>query len=184
VLYLFLLFIVLPIVELWLLLAIGGAIGFWPTLGMTVFAAALGGFLAKREGKKVLAQWRQAMAEMRMPEDGLVSALLVLVGGVLLVSPGVISDFIGLLLLYPPSRRWVAQIVRARMAQKIENAARSGRLQVKFTTSSSFSGSPPGRAADDGGIDVIDTTGEAVESGMNDRPLDEGPARLLPKQGS
>jgi len=176
VLYFVLLFIALPIVELWLLLAIGGAIGFWPTLGMTVFAAVVGGALAKREGKKVLVQWRRAMAEMRMPEDGLVSALLVLVGGVLLITPGVLSDFLGLALLYPPSRRWIAEIVRHRMAHKIEDAARSGRLKVSFVASSSVSQEASPRRAGNPDIEVVDTTAEVV--------VEDAPPLLLPKQGS
>ncbi|MBK6518991.1 MAG: FxsA family protein [Polyangiaceae bacterium] len=136
--YLFLLFAILPIVEIWLLLLIGGAIGFWPTVGLTIATAIVGGYLTKREGLRVLEQWRRAMGELRMPEDGLVSGVLVLVGGVLLATPGVLSDLLGLFLLFPPTRKLVAPFVSRWAMAKITRAAETGRLTVRV--SSSFGG--------------------------------------------
>lgn len=136
--YLFLLFAILPIVEIWLLLLIGGAIGFWPTVGLTIATAIVGGYLTKREGLRVLEQWRRAMGELRMPEDGLVSGVLVLVGGVLLATPGVLSDVFGLFLLFPPTRKLVAPFVSRWAMAKITRAAETGRLTVRV--SSSFGG--------------------------------------------
>lgn len=174
--YLFLLFTITPIVELWLLLTIGGAIGFWPTLGLTIASGVIGAWLAKREGRRVLDQYRRAVAEMRMPEEGLVSGLLVLVGGVLLVAPGVISDIVGITLLFPPTRKVVAKLLQARLAQKFEKARTRGSLQVRIISNlGSFrAGGPRERATSSGagGLrDVIDTTAEVI---------DDSPRALLP----
>lgn len=144
--YLFLLFTVLPIVEIWLLLLIGDLIGFWPTVGLTLLSAAAGGYLTKREGLRVLSQWRRAMGELRAPEDGLVSGILVLVGGVLLVTPGVVTDALGLALLFPPTRRLIAPWVSRWAQRRIASAAESGRLTVRVT--SSFAGVASGAGPD------------------------------------
>jgi UPF0716 protein FxsA len=79
---LFLLFTLVPLVELFLLIELGGVVGVLPTIGMIAVTGMLGAYLAKREGRKALASYQQALANGRMPEDGIVSALLILVGGV------------------------------------------------------------------------------------------------------
>ncbi|WP_437727875.1 FxsA family protein [Sorangium sp. So ce861] len=122
---LILLFTAVPILELWLLLSIGDRIGFWPTVAIALGTAVLGAALAKREGLKVLASWRGAMAEGRVPDEGLTGGLLVLVGAALLVTPGVLTDVAGLLLLFPPARRRIAAAVRERFERRAAAAAAS-----------------------------------------------------------
>ena len=141
--YLALLFIVLPLLDLWLLLVIGDVLGFWPTVALTIAVALLGGYLGKREGLRVLSQWKRALGELCMPEDGLVSGALVLVGAVLLATPGVMTDVLGLLCLFPPSRRLIARGVSAYVATRFARAAEQGRVQVNVV---SFDG--VGRASD------------------------------------
>ena len=141
--YLALLFIVLPLLDLWLLLVIGDVLGFWPTVALTIAVALLGGYLGKREGLRVLSQWKRALGELSMPEDGLVSGALVLVGAVLLATPGVMTDVLGLLCLFPPSRRLIARGVSAYVATRFARAAEQGRVQVNVV---SFDG--VGRASD------------------------------------
>lgn len=111
---LFLLFSIVPLVELALLVWVGGSIGVLPTLALVFFTAALGAFLAKREGLKVLGEWQAALTQGRMPEEGLTGALLVLVAGALLIAPGVLTDVTGLLLLLPPVRKRVARWIEQR----------------------------------------------------------------------
>ena len=111
---LFLLFSIVSLVELYLLVAIGGAIGFWPTLGMVLLTALVGATLARREGLKVLRAWQEALAQGRMPEEGLTGALLVVVAGVLLMTPGVLTDVAGIALMIGPIRRWVARRLEGR----------------------------------------------------------------------
>ncbi len=156
--WLVLLFVVLPLVDLWLLLAIGEVLGFWATVGMTVAVALLGGYLGKREGLKVLRQWRDAMAQLRMPEEGLVSAVLVLVGAVLLAAPGVLTDVIGLVLLFPPTRRPIAALVRARLAGRMQRAVETGNLRVNVVSYATATGPRDDRSPTD--AEVIDTVGE------------------------
>ncbi|MCI0572387.1 MAG: FxsA family protein [Myxococcaceae bacterium] len=139
---LFLLFTVVPVVELWLLVWLGGRVGAVPTVAMVVLAGVAGAVLAKREGRRVLTAWRRSMAEGRLPEEGLLSGALVLAGGVLLVTPGVLSDIVGFLLLVPPTRKVAAGWLRKRL----EAGVRSGRVRV---VGLGGPGAPwPGRAAD------------------------------------
>jgi UPF0716 protein FxsA len=143
---LFLLFTIVPIVDLWLLLRIGRAIGLIPAVALVVVTGIVGAALAKAEGTRVLGSWRRALAEGRMPDEGVLSGALVLVGGALLVAPGVITDVVGIALLAPPTRRLAAGALRDWLGRKIERGG------VRVVT---FGGPPPRpRAADDDAIDV------------------------------
>ncbi len=112
-------FLVMAVLEIFILLRITDWIGFFPTLALVFGTAIVGGYLAKREGLRVLHAYQRALAEMRMPEESMMSGLLVLVAALLLVMPGVLSDGMGLALLVPVVRRKVAhhleQWTRARM---------------------------------------------------------------------
>jgi UPF0716 protein FxsA len=144
---LFLLFTLLPLLDLWVLLAIGRALGFWPTLALVVATGVAGAWLAKAEGRRVLDGWRRALREGRVPDEGVLSGALVLVGGVLLVSPGVLTDVVGLALLFPPTRRLAAAGVRRYLARKV----REGRVRVV-----TFGREPWGRGGP--ADDVVDVT--------------------------
>ncbi len=123
---LLLLFTVVPLIELYLLLLVDDLIGFWPTVGIVLATGVVGATLARFEGLRVLKQWRKALFRGKVPEDGVLSGLLVLVGGVLLVTPGVLTDVVGLLLLIPPTRRVVAGWFRRGIERRIEG----GQIQV------------------------------------------------------
>ena len=138
--YLFLAFTVVPFIELYLLLAIGREVGFWPTVGMVLATGLIGALLAKKEGLRVLRRWQESLARGRMPEEGLLGGLLVLVGGVLLVAPGVLTDITGLLLLFPPTRKVVAAVVRRRL----ERGMAEGTVRVTTSRSGPFAGGPFG----------------------------------------
>jgi UPF0716 protein FxsA len=137
--YLLLAFTVVPFIELYLLLAIGRQVGFWPTVGGVLLTGLIGAWLAKKEGLRVLRRWQESLAQGRMPEEGLVGGVLVLVGGVLLVSPGVLTDFVGLFLLFPPTRRVIAGLVRRRLERRMAN----GTLRVTTFQSGPFPGGNP-----------------------------------------
>jgi len=115
---LLLLFTVVPVVELYLLITVGQHLGAEAAIGLVLVTGLLGATLARREGARVLRNWQESMAQGQMPKEGVVSSLLVLVGGVLLVTPGVVTDVTGLLLLVPWSRRWVAGVVRKRLEKR------------------------------------------------------------------
>jgi UPF0716 protein FxsA len=116
---LLLLFTVVPVVELYLLITLGQHVGAGPTIALVLVTGLVGAWLAKREGSRVLRSWQEAMARGQAPREGVISSLLVLVGGVLLVTPGVVTDATGLLLLVPWTRRLVADAVRTRVERRL-----------------------------------------------------------------
>jgi UPF0716 protein FxsA len=104
------LMVIVPTVETWLLLQIGARIGPMPTLWLLLVAGAFGAHFAKREGTAVL---RQLVADVQRglpPAERLAEGALVLVGGVLLITPGVLTDLFGLLLIFPLTRRLLAPV--------------------------------------------------------------------------
>lgn len=123
--YLFLA-LALPFVELYLLLTVGRQLGAAPTLALVLAAGLIGSWVARKEGLRVLRKWQTAHAEGRVPEEGLVSAALVWVGGVLLMIPGFLTDAMGLFLLLPPARRWLS----GRFRRGLEQRMRDGTVRV------------------------------------------------------
>jgi UPF0716 protein FxsA len=152
---LLLLFTVVPVVELYLLITIGQSLGPGPTIGLVLVTGLLGASLAKREGARVLRNWQGAMARGEIPEEGVVSSVLVLVGGVLLVTPGVVTDLTGLLLLAPWSRRLVAATLRKRLEHRF--AVRDFVGAVSGGGVASEGGAPRGAVID---VDVVETAVE------------------------
>jgi UPF0716 protein FxsA len=124
---LFLLFIILPILDLTLLVKLGGSIGFWPTVVMVLLTGAAGAALARAEGLRVLGLVRREMAAGRIPGTALLDGVAILAGGLLLLTPGFITDVMGLLLLLPPSRRWVER----RLRRWLESQIKAGNVQVR-----------------------------------------------------
>ncbi len=115
---LFLVFTIVTLLETYLLYLFGSWMGPWWTLALIVGTAFLGAFLTKREGLKIWRAWKDALSVGQLPEEGITSGLLVLVGAVLLVTPGVLTDLSGILLLVPPSRRFVAKHLSAYVEKK------------------------------------------------------------------
>lgn len=168
-LWLFLLFVVLPFVDLVVLLKIGDVIGFWPTLGLAVFSGMLGGYLAKREGMRVFRAWRDAIRNLRTPEEGIIDGILVFLGAGLLMAPGVITDVIGFLFIIPVTRRLLAKEIRRRVDARIAKG------DIHVVSSSAFSGFGddfPSPNASRGRPMVVDTSGEALdeEASSDDSP--------------
>ena len=148
---LFILFVTVPLFELWVLVKIGRVWGANFTVGLVVVTAILGAFLAKREGKRVWESWQMAVQLGRPPSDGLLSTAMVVVGGILLLTPGVFTDVLGILLLVPLSRRWLAQHLR----QALERSAAFHLQQMHIEpgiAENPFTARPPPYAAQE---DVI-----------------------------
>ncbi len=118
---LLLLFTAVPVLEFYLLFQIAGRFGFLTTLALVIITGALGAALAKTEGLRLLRDWQVALSQGRMPEDGVVHGALLLVGGVLLVTPGVLTDITGLLLLLPQTRGLIAAFMRRELERRIAN---------------------------------------------------------------
>jgi UPF0716 protein FxsA len=127
---LFLLFVLVPLVDIYLLTMIHGHIGFLNTLALVIATGLLGSWLVRLEGRRAFQSYTRALSEGRMPEEGFLSGAMLLLGGALLVSPGVITDLAGLALLVPWSRRRLANLVRPYLMRRIEEGARRGTIRV------------------------------------------------------
>ena len=117
---LLLLFTIVPLLELFLLLRIGGAIGVLPTVAIVVVTGVLGAWLARREGLRAWGAVTSELAAGRVPATELMHGFLVLVAGILLVTPGVLTDALGFALLARPFRRRVLRWLRKRFTGGIE----------------------------------------------------------------
>jgi UPF0716 protein FxsA len=121
---LFILFIVVPLVELALLLTIGAKIGIWPTLAIIVSTAVLGASLSRREGLKTWWQFQEKLMSGAFPNEELLDGLLILVAGAVLLTPGFLTDALGFILLIPGSRRMVKDWLRQRYSRHIDTQFR------------------------------------------------------------
>lgn len=154
--WLALVFFVVPLVELWLLFQVGDALGSFPTVALVLGTALLGAFLAKREGLRVIRSFRLAVSEMRIPEEGITSGLLVLVGATLLISPGVLTDVVGIVLLVPPSRKLVARLLDRYLAHRFSGGLRLVVPGIPMSYEPRVPGAPSR-------VRVIEVDGKAVE---------------------
>ena len=107
------LFIVVPLLELYVIIQIGGAIGVLPTIALLLLDSILGTLLLRSQGRAVWARFNAALAERRPPAREVFDGAMVILGGALLLTPGFITDIVGLLLLIPPTRAVVRRFVSA-----------------------------------------------------------------------
>ena len=101
---LLILFILIPIIEIGLFIQVGGAIGLWPTLAIVVLTAVIGTSMLRKQGISTMARLQSSMQSGENPVDPMVHGALILVSGVLLLTPGFFTDGMGFLLLLPPVR--------------------------------------------------------------------------------
>ena len=116
-------FIVVPVLELVILLRLGQAFGFVPTLGLVLATGFAGAALARAEGLRVLFRFQAELASGRMPGQALLDGISILLGGALLLTPGVLTDLVGIALLAPPSRRWIQRRVRSRLEAGLKSGS-------------------------------------------------------------
>ncbi len=114
-LLLFLLFLVMPLVEIWVIIQIGGVIGGWWTVLLLLGDSILGAWIVGREGRRTWRKLRDALGEQRWPADEVLQGAMVLFGGALLLTPGFVTDAFGLVLVLPFTRAPLATLVRTRM---------------------------------------------------------------------
>jgi UPF0716 protein FxsA len=105
-----LIFFVLPIAEIAALMAVGDLIGFGPTLIALITLSVAGAVLAKRQGIEIWKRFRRSISQGRIPSEEIFDGMLVLLGGALLLTPGFITDVLGLILLIPVSRSLVKRL--------------------------------------------------------------------------
>jgi UPF0716 protein FxsA len=137
-----LLFIVVPIAELAVVIQVGQAIGVWWTIALLIADSILGSVLMRAQGRATWRRFNETLHAGRVPAREVVDGGLVMFGGLLLLTPGFITDILGLLLLIPPTRAVVRRVLQRRIA---------ARMTVSMTT----------RERPD---DIIDGTAVDVES--------------------
>ena len=123
---LFIVFILLPIAELWLIIEIGGSIGVGPTLALLILDSLIGAALARSQGRAAWERFNAAMAEGRIPGKEVFDGAMIILGGALLLTPGFITDIFGLIFLIPPTRA----IIRAFLTRL---AGRRGAVAFRVT---------------------------------------------------
>ena len=112
---LFALFIIVPIIEITVLMQVGELIGAWPTVAIVIISAWLGAKYVRQQGLATLQSVQNKMGQGEMPSNEIVTGLMLLVAGVLLVTPGFVTDIFGLSLLVPNVRKALANTVQKHM---------------------------------------------------------------------
>ncbi len=109
-------FLVVPIIELYLFVQVSGAIGFGWALFWIVAVSVIGASLVKREGMGALRRANEKVTQGQVPTDELINGILIVVAGALMLTPGFLTDIVGLLLLLPPTRALLRVSLRSRFA--------------------------------------------------------------------
>lgn len=117
---LFLLFIVVPIAELAVIIQVGQSLGVLSTLLLLVAVSVVGAWMVRFQGVTVLMRARAKLAQGEMPEDELISGIAILCAGALMLTPGFITDSVGLALLIPPIRAVLIGAVRRRFRGRVQ----------------------------------------------------------------
>jgi UPF0716 protein FxsA len=163
-----LLFIVVPLAELYVIIQVGQAIGVLATIGLLFLDSVVGAVLLRSQGRAVWRRFNLALAEGRVPARETFDGAMVIFGGALLLTPGFITDVVGLLLLLPPTRaairRFAARLVRRRVA--------SGSRAV-FWTYDRYAGrrapAPPGTGEDARRSYEVEGTAQEVRDELDRR---------------
>lgn len=119
--WLFLAFIIVPTAELALLIYSGQIIGFLPTISIILLTGFLGAYLAKKQGAKAWRDFNRRMTRMETPGDAMIDAVCILVGGLLLLTPGFITDIAGFLLLFKGPRNMIRPMIHRWIYRKMKN---------------------------------------------------------------
>jgi UPF0716 protein FxsA len=110
-LLLLVLFVVVPILEIYVIIQVGQAIGAWWTIALLIADSILGSMLMKSQGRAAWRRFQLALAEGRMPAREVLDGVLVIFGGAFLLTPGFLSDIVGALLLLPPTRAVIRRVL-------------------------------------------------------------------------
>ncbi|MFQ5535594.1 MAG: FxsA family protein [Sphingomonadales bacterium] len=112
--FLFLIFIVVPLTEILLFIEVGGFIGGFATVAVVILTAGIGAQMLRRQGLAVMRRAQDSLAQGRMPVADVLDGACLLVAGALLLTPGFLTDSLGIMLFIPPVRRWLAKAVLLR----------------------------------------------------------------------
>ena len=162
--FLFLIFVGLPIIEMWLLLKIGAVIGPLPTIAMVVTTAVIGAALLKQQGLDTLTRAQQRMNSGQVPATEILEGLMLAVGGALLLTPGFVTDAIGFACLIAPLRRMLVAALIKRGVMQVQVNQFSGGPSPFGAANQEFGAGPNSRTQDippqDRSIDPVIIEGE------------------------
>ena len=116
-------FIGIPLLELMILIELGREIGFWPTIFLVIVTGFLGASLARSQGMWIWMEIQHELQQGNMPADKLVDGLLILIGGIVLLAPGLLTDIFGFMLLIPVTRK----LFKTAISRKFREMADTGR---------------------------------------------------------
>jgi UPF0716 protein FxsA len=119
---LLLLFLIVPIVELYVIIQVGSWLGVVPTLALLVLVSVLGAWLVKREGLGMWARVRSQLERGALPANELIDGFLILLAGALMLTPGFVTDIVGILLLIPATRSLARLVFARRFKARLERA--------------------------------------------------------------
>ena len=125
---LLLIFIGIPLIEMIILVKMGEALGFWTTVGIVILTGVLGAFLARIEGWRAWANLKKEVNSGGMPERAMMDAVIILIAGVMLIMPGILTDIFGFMLLVP----WIRTKIMEWLQKKIEKRHRTYRTHRNF----------------------------------------------------
>jgi len=135
---LFLVVLIIPFAEIYLLLQVGSIIGALPTIFLVVFTAVLGAWLVRQQGFATFRRFQENLAQGMIPAYEMIEGPIILLGGLLLLTPGFITDVMGIACLIPPLRKKIAQyviekhLIQAGESFQQEKAAEKNVLEGEF----------------------------------------------------
>ena len=139
-------FIVVPIAELYVIWKVGDAIGIWLTLALLAADSVLGSLLLRAQGRSVWGRFNTALAEGKIPHREVIDGVLVVFGGAFLITPGFLTDIVGLVLLIPPTRALVRRLVVRRLGRRIVvSTTTRSRVPYDVDGTAREETAPPGR---------------------------------------
>jgi UPF0716 protein FxsA len=138
--FLLLLFIVMPIAEISLLLQVGDLIGGWNTVGLIIVTAFVGAYLVRQEGISTLQTAQAKLAQNQVPGNEMLEGMLLVIAGVLLVTPGFITDILGFTFALPFSRKFIAARAASHLTVKTFNATQQSTYQYTHRPSAQDDG--------------------------------------------
>ncbi|PLS02708.1 membrane protein FxsA [Neobacillus cucumis] len=122
--YLFLLLIIIPAADIGFLLLSGKTIGVWPTILLIILTGIIGAYLAKREGLQTIRKVQEQLSRGQLPGDAVLDGVCILLGAAFLLTPGFMTDIVGFLMLFPPTRKLFKVLIMYFFKKKIHNSHR------------------------------------------------------------
>ena len=155
--WLFFLFVAIPIIEIGLFIQVGGFLGLWPTLAIVILTALVGTTLMRAQGMAALQKLQTNIETGGNTADPIANGAFILIAGLLLLTPGFFTDTIGLALLIPPLRQKLISAVAAQLKARATTYASGFETKTRYTSDT-----------------VLDGDFEVVEDNINGKPGNSG----------